>query len=66
MNDWESMRAGAIRSGPLVLNPQAAGHLKAAVQASNCLLETEQLEVAMESLLSMLKHLRALRLDTSS
>ncbi len=47
--------------GSMTLSSTAAEHLWAAVEQMDLLLETQHLDAGVECLISMLKHLRALK-----
>ena len=47
--------------GSMTLSSKAAEHLRAAVEQMDLLLETQQLDTGVECLVSLLKHLGALK-----
>ena len=57
-------KGGPGRKDGAVLLPQAARlHLRVALEQMDLLLETQQAEAALPHLLSLLRHMRALRRD---
>ena len=57
----EKVERAFAADGSVTLSSTAAEHLRAAVEQMDLLLETPQLDAGVERLISLLKHLRALK-----